>query len=217
MESIKERRIEQVREELGKRSDIAELWRAQLKIVAERVNSFHGAKSTLEVGCGNGAIHAYLDTRFHYSGVDPIECKNADFEFRQGSAEAIPYPDSSFDLVLIKDAANYFRELGPVLGEAMRVLKPEGALLITEHVGAKYRPWLQKLKNIAKKHLHLRRNIWDKTYSNYYSSDDILGASKRLGLSASYSYTSTDLRYFLTVRRSGPSNSQTSNLAGRPA
>jgi SAM-dependent methyltransferase len=200
MDTSNERRIEQVREELGKLPAVRERWRSQLKIVANRVRRFTNARNLLEIGCGSGAIRDYLEA-IQYAGIDPIECKDAAFDFRTGYAESIPHQNGMFDLVLIKDTANYFRDLDPVIVEAMRVLKPGGAILFTEDVGANYRPGMQKAKNLIKKHLHLRRNIWDKTYSNYYTSHDILRAARKLGFSAQYEYVPSDLRYFVSVER----------------
>jgi SAM-dependent methyltransferase len=200
MDTSNERRIEKVREELEKLPAVRERWRSQLKVVAHRARRFTNARNLLEIGCGCGALRDHLEG-IQYAGIDPIECKDAAFDFRIGYGESIPHQNGTFDLVLIKDTANYFRELDPVIVEAMRVLKPGGAILFTEDVGANYRPGLQKAKNLIKKHLHVRRNIWDKTYSNYYTSHDILKAARRLGLTAHYEYVPSDLRYFVTVER----------------
>ena len=206
MDTSKESRIAQVREALGKQPAAQERWRSQLKIVADRITSFSNVARLLEIGCGSGAIRDYLPARIHYSGIDPIECAHATFDFKIGYAENIPHAEGVFDLVLVKDAVNYFRELEPVMSEAFRVLKTNGAVLLTEDVGATYRPGTQKLKNLLKKHLHLRRNIWDKTYSNFYTSHDVMAVANKLGFSTRYQYTPSDLRYFVTIARLEPSD-----------
>lgn len=53
-------------------------------------------------------------------------------DIRQGDVAAMPYPDSSFDLVLSNEAISHYRDLGGFLSEAARVLKPDGVLLIAD-------------------------------------------------------------------------------------
>lgn len=50
----------------------------------------------------------------------------------QAKAEALPLPDSSFDLVLISDAWHHFKDQAGAIGELVRVLRPAGRLYIID-------------------------------------------------------------------------------------
>lgn len=50
----------------------------------------------------------------------------------QAEAEALPFEDSSFDLVAVANSLHHFRDPALVLGEALRVLAPGGSLLVLE-------------------------------------------------------------------------------------
>ncbi len=49
-----------------------------------------------------------------------------------GDAEALPYPDRSFDLVTSRLCAHHFEDARAFVSEAARVLKPDGVLLIVD-------------------------------------------------------------------------------------
>ena len=202
MAQVKIEEINALRNVLTARSYYDEKWLEQFVLVANWVNSFSNEKSRLlEVGCGVGMLSQYLTAQ--YAGIDPIEhkdlCKGIDFKIAIG--EKIPYPDKSFDYVLIKDAINYFAVLGPFLTEASRVLADNGAILVTEFVGRRYHPRLQKLKNLIKKHLWIKRNMWDATYLNFYTSHDVKRLAEHHGFSVEYRYVNAELRYCLILRK----------------
>lgn len=50
----------------------------------------------------------------------------------QARAEALPLPDSSFDIILISDAWHHFKDQDGVAGEVARVLRPAGRLYIID-------------------------------------------------------------------------------------
>jgi SAM-dependent methyltransferase len=47
-------------------------------------------------------------------------------EFREASAESLPFPDSSYDRLTCRFGVMFFPDLGKALGECLRVLKPGG-------------------------------------------------------------------------------------------
>jgi ubiquinone/menaquinone biosynthesis C-methylase UbiE len=51
--------------------------------------------------------------------------------FQQADAEALPFPDASFDLVTSRSAIMHFPDAARALGEARRVLKPGGRAVFT--------------------------------------------------------------------------------------
>ena len=53
-------------------------------------------------------------------------------EFHQGSAEAVPFPDASFDAVTCRMAAHHFDSVPAFLVESARVLVPGGRLLVAD-------------------------------------------------------------------------------------
>lgn len=59
-----------------------------------------------------------------------------EFEFRPGSAEALPFPDGSFDTVACTLTLCSVADPARALQEIRRVLRPGGQLLFMEHVAA---------------------------------------------------------------------------------
>jgi ubiquinone/menaquinone biosynthesis C-methylase UbiE len=202
MTRVKVEEIRAVRDVLATHSD-QDKWLEQFALVAKWINSLSNKKTRLlEIGCGSGVLSNYLTA--HYAGIDPIKHKDLheEIDFKVGLGESIPHPDKSFNYVLIKDAINYFSDLVLLFNEASRVLADDGALLITEFVGPNYLPVKQKLKNIVKKYLRIRRNIWDRTYLNYYTSHDVMRVAKQCGFFSKYGYPKADSRYYLVIRKS---------------
>ncbi len=56
--------------------------------------------------------------------------------FRRAAAEALPFPDASFDLVTLDNVLEHVQDREKTLAEIRRVLKPGGCLLFLEHVRA---------------------------------------------------------------------------------
>ena len=114
------------------------------KIVAQLLADEQG--SALDIGCGDGKFTRLLASRFNsVSGIDVKEKKIAeareaakaagvDVDFRAASGEAIPYPDSSFDVVAFSNSLHHMPHAETALREALRVLKSGGKLYIMEPV-----------------------------------------------------------------------------------
>lgn len=63
------------------------------------------------------------------------------------TAEALPYPDNSFDLVTCLEALEFMSDMQTVLAELCRVLRPGGVLLTTRRIGTRWFPgrlWSQE-------------------------------------------------------------------------
>ncbi|HWR53199.1 MAG TPA: methyltransferase domain-containing protein [Bryobacteraceae bacterium] len=93
----------------------------------------------LEVACGSGQGLGYLArTAKRVVGADvtqslvdaAVRHYGNRLEIRCFNAEEIPYPDASFDVILIFEAIYYVRDVQRFLREARRVLRPGGTLLI---------------------------------------------------------------------------------------
>jgi SAM-dependent methyltransferase len=58
----------------------------------------------------------------------------ANVETRQGSVEALPWPDGAFDIVASRYSAHHWRDVGAGLREARRALKPGGLAIFADVV-----------------------------------------------------------------------------------
>lgn len=97
-------------------------------------------RDVLEVACGGGPGLRYLAERarsLKAGDYSPEVLARAqrhvggDVELRVFDAQAMPYPDASFDAVIIFEALYYVPSAARFLAEAKRVLRPGGALLIS--------------------------------------------------------------------------------------
>ncbi|ACG77864.1 SAM-dependent methyltransferase [Phenylobacterium zucineum HLK1] len=115
--------------------------------------------SLLEVGCGAGGLLA--DVQAHgvaVAGVEPEptarELAGArGLDVHAARAEALPFPDASFDLVVFDYTAHHVERLGRALGEAARVAR-RGVLVLDswyddalpcQRVARAYDEWLKRI------------------------------------------------------------------------
>lgn len=97
--------------------------------------------SILDVGCANGTLLSMLHETRDFNGfgldISPEMIKIAqqnhpDFNFQVGSAQALPYENQQFDLVICSASFHHFPNPLTFLEEAKRVLKDNGRLVIAE-------------------------------------------------------------------------------------
>lgn len=100
----------------------------------------------LEIGCGGGLnfpLYRRGQVR-RVTGVDPsapllsrardaVERSGLPVELLEGVAEALPFPDESFDTVVFTFTLCSVQGHAQSLAEARRVLKPNGRLIFAEH------------------------------------------------------------------------------------
>lgn len=95
----------------------------------------------LDVACGTGVLAREAAERVGSSGrvagVDPdrhmltvAERLAPTLEWRQGTAESLPYPDRSFDAVVSQFGLMFFADRRKALQEMLRVLTPQGRLAV---------------------------------------------------------------------------------------
>lgn len=94
----------------------------------------------LDIGCGTGYQMVRAKAMgFEVSGVDPCPSMhgvsaNIPDDIRsaicRGTAEQLPFPDSSFDVIFSSHALVELENITPALREARRVLKPDGRLVL---------------------------------------------------------------------------------------
>jgi SAM-dependent methyltransferase len=90
----------------------------------------------LDVGCGTGANLEMLARFGNAEGVD-VSTEALDFcrarglkNVRQGQAERLPFPDSSFDIVTALDVIEHLDDDTAGLSEMGRILRPGGRALL---------------------------------------------------------------------------------------
>jgi len=119
-------------------------WNADFLDLTVRRLELRGVRDALDVGCGAGhwgrALLPHLPEA-HLVGVDVEETflqlarekgEAGRTEYRVGSAEKLPFPDASFDLVTCQLVLIHVRDPAVALTEMKRVLRPGGVLLAAE-------------------------------------------------------------------------------------
>jgi SAM-dependent methyltransferase len=95
---------------------------------------------TLEVGCGNGSISAWLAERVSPGGkavafdldLSLIEVRAPNLELRQGDIVAGPVERGSFDLVTARAVLHHVADAEAAIKNLVASLRPGGALLLIE-------------------------------------------------------------------------------------
>jgi ubiquinone/menaquinone biosynthesis C-methylase UbiE len=101
----------------------------------------------LEVAVGTGRNFAHYPADARLAGIDlsPAMLEIArtrardlgvEVELREGDAQALPFPDASFDTVVCTLGLCGVPDERAAIAEAHRVLRPGGKLLLLDHVGS---------------------------------------------------------------------------------
>jgi SAM-dependent methyltransferase len=124
-----------------------------------------GARDVLDVGCGAGEALAVLAAMGveRPVGVEPdpaarAAAARAGRDVLAGEGDALPVDDGAMDAVRMHHVIEHVRHPGAVLEEAVRVLRPGGALvLVTPNVAsAAHARWGMHWRGLeAPRHLHL--------------------------------------------------------------
>jgi len=103
----------------------------------------------LDLCCGTGLVTAAASCRgavptgLDFSSAMLAEARRAypHLRFDEGEAEALPYPDLSFDAVVANLGIHHIPRPDKAIGEALRVLRPGGRLTFTS--------WAAPVDNVA--------------------------------------------------------------------
>lgn len=107
------------------------------KIMLERASRLSASKA-LDVGCGEGRFCRLLaGVGIKAVGIDPTRAlieaarqRHPEGHYNVGTAENLPFPDSTYDLVVSYLSLVDIEEIQPAIAEMTRVLSPGGTLLI---------------------------------------------------------------------------------------
>src|ERR1700738_231284 len=102
--------------------------------------------SALDLGCGAGhasyalarggasRVVAYdlSEQMLEVAAAEAKERGHDQIEFRAGPAEQLPFPDTSFDLVVTRYSAHHWMNALAAVHEAARILKPGGTLIVID-------------------------------------------------------------------------------------
>ena len=122
------------------------------------------AKSVLEVGCGAAVdLARFAKGGARATGVDiassAIDLARANFqqqglegEFHVANAEALPFPDGTFDLVYAHGVVQYTADPQRLVNEVRRVLKPGGEAIFQVYNRISWLNALSKLMKVGLEH-----------------------------------------------------------------
>lgn len=120
--------------------------RSKADIIEDLVDRHLGAspsKNLLDIGCGVGALHPFIEGRFDsVSGVDVSADSVAraaedhpENEYRVYDGETLPYADGAFDMTLAVCVMHHVppKQWRRFLEEMRRVVRPGGLVCLIEH------------------------------------------------------------------------------------
>ncbi|MGE0564818.1 MAG: class I SAM-dependent methyltransferase [Pseudolabrys sp.] len=99
-----------------------------------RLGRFRPGARVVDLGCGSGVFTDVLHKRgFDSTGVDlsprlvsVARRSHPDIEFIEGDVERLPFPDASFDGVLLSGLVHHLPDRSRCAAEVFRILKPGG-------------------------------------------------------------------------------------------
>jgi SAM-dependent methyltransferase len=114
-----------------------------------------GAREVLDLGAGTGKLTRTLAARdLDVTAVEPIDEMRATLEAAlpqvhalKGTAEQIPLPDRSMDVITVAQAWHWV-DVKRATAEAARVLKPGGTLALIWNRRDERVPWVKRLSEV---------------------------------------------------------------------
>ena len=114
----------------------------------------------LDVGCGVGFL-SQLYPNFDITGIDISDemLKRNPHTWVKAPAEAIPFPDNTFDFVVCRSLLHHLDVPAKGLAEMVRVLKPGGKWVAWEPNLSIFNDWIRKLSKLTKQFSHWHKNF----------------------------------------------------------
>lgn len=106
-----------------------------LLVILEKFSSHRS--EILDVGCGMGGPMRCLEKAgFQVFGIDKYRkavefCRKRNLVAKCGLAEKIPFPESSFDVIIALELLEHLNKPPKAIEEFARVLKPNGLLIVS--------------------------------------------------------------------------------------
>lgn len=132
----------------------------------------------LDVGCGPQPVPLYLQEypEALVYGVDPIsEPKSHPFTFASAVAEDLPWPDSTFDVVVAASSLDHILLLDRAYSEVVRVLRGDGVFLVWAAFvenSEVYIPTNPDIRPVDEFHLfHFSRETFEASISEWFAVD----------------------------------------------
>jgi len=127
------------------------------RVLAEERMGGGPLRAALDVGCGGGFMAEDLARAgFQVTGIDSAAetagaarthaaVSELNISYVAGIAEALPFPEVTFDIAICCDVLEHVADSGRVVGEVARVLKP-GGLFFYETINRTTRSWLMAIQ-----------------------------------------------------------------------
>ncbi len=141
--------------------------RIRVRGILEDIQRRAGGQRLLDIGCGAGFIFdAGHDLFEKLDGIDLTGEMLARIEQRPNlttriaPAEALPFPDGTFNVVTCNGVLHHIEDVGVVLAEARRVLRPGGVFYADEIPSGDFRQAVSALDSGAPMSDLLRSECW---------------------------------------------------------
>jgi ubiquinone/menaquinone biosynthesis C-methylase UbiE len=117
-------------------SEGLQLTKLDWKLAQKQLNLFGENDLVLDIGCNTGDLTKIIANKNKVIGMELSEgavkkAKERGLKALQGSIYKIPFKDNSFDKVHLSEVIEHLLNTDQALKEILRVLKPNGELIIT--------------------------------------------------------------------------------------
>lgn len=113
-------------------------WAGRQKLILDFLKN-DDPKKILDIGCGTGETITFLKNSFPQALIQGVDLSSEAVKYTKArghqaqvaSALKLPFPDNSFDAVLMLDVIEHIKDDNQVLREAKRIIKVGGSIILT--------------------------------------------------------------------------------------